>query len=441
MKKINILIFLFLVPAIASGQTVWSLEDCIAYAITHNLSIQKSQTSIQEQQTRLKMAKNERLPNVSGSLSPNMYFGRGPSRDGTYIDNNQASVNAGISLNMLVFNGGRVWHDIAYNQLNLLASEQDTQSQIRNIKIQIIAQYMQVLFDKEICNVAEQQVKISEQQVEKAKLLLAADRNTTMDLTEKESLLANDRLHLSESKQNLALSRMELMQLLYLEDQEGFEVSAPLSDAVGQHFNAPLSVYLNEGTIEATPDILAAKYRLESSYKSIQASKAALFPSISLTAGYANSYYYSFVDGYNNKAFATQLRNNGNQYIGLNVSIPIFRGSSQSNQVKLARINTRNLEIQKKEITQTVKNDIEKAYLNVYTARDKYDCAKTSLKYAKEVFANEETKYNLGKSTFFNYNEAKKNFLSAQSTLLQAKYEYAFKITLLNVYAGLPVEF
>ena len=435
MTKYIILLGYLVVPLFSLCQTVWSLDDCINYAMEHNLTIQSSKLKNEEQAVSLKMAKNEKIPAITGSLSPNMYFGRGPSRTGVYTDNNQASVNMGISVNMTLFSGGRLRREVKAGTLNLLASFEDTKSQMLNMKIQIIALYMQLLFDKEVRNIAQEQVDVSRQQLDKVKILATVDRATRIDIAERESMLANDKLQLSESLHNLALSRMELRQQLYLDDSCSFDVIAPLSDNVEQQFKLFPIFYYNNDRLINIPHIKAAQYRLESGQESILMAKSMLLPRISLVAGYANSYYYSYVDGYNNRAFADQLRNNGNEYIGLNINIPIFSGFNQRNQIKLAKINVKNLEIQRKEAIQSMKNEITEAYLNVQAALEKYTCSKESIKYATELFSSEETKYNLGESTFFDYNEAKKNLLSTQTEFLQAKYEYVFRIHLLNIYA------
>ena len=315
------------VSASAQPKEDWTLQQCIDYAIENNISVKQFQISSNNQELRLNTTRNSRLPNVGINLSENASFGRGPGRDGTTVDHTQLSTSLGASASVTVFEGMRIKHDIAGQKFSLQASLKDLERAREDVSLNVTSLYLQVLLNKEMVKVAENQVELSRQQVERSELLVKNGRNPESDLYESKALLANDEMNLTQSRNTLLLALLDLSQALNLENKDGFDIRMPdlgnITIASMSRMETPGTVY--DYAVGNRPRILAEQLRLKSSEKALLSAKSAFYPSISLGAGYSNGYYFSIYEGARNAAFFNQLKNNGSEYIGLSINIPISR--------------------------------------------------------------------------------------------------------------------
>lgn len=423
------------------GQHSWSLQDCVNYAVSNNISIQQSNIDNEEQEVILKMKRNEYLPSISANAGDNLYFGRGPSRDGTYTDNNQMSASFGLIMSLNLFNGFRDKYNIDAQKLNLMASVKDTDQLKYDVTINVTSSYLQVLFCKELLGMAKRQLEISEKLVERTQLLYSVGKKTDADIAEAMAAMSKDKFDLIQCENDLKMALLELVQLINLKDYADFDIKTPNVGNIDTSLFIPSSQTVYDYALVHHPMILSLSYKISSSHKAILAAKSSYYPTINLSGGYNNSYYYSYVNGYNNQSFIDQMRNNGNEYIGISMSIPIFSKLSTKNQVKIAKLNESKLKLNLIEATNILRNNIEKANLSAISFREKYTSSKETVRSMQEVMSNEQKKYDVGKTTIFNYIEATKQLRLAESEMLKAKYEFIFKAKILAFYKGEPINF
>ena len=169
--------------------------------------------------------------------------------------------------------------------------------------------------------------------------------------------------------------------------------------------------------------------------------KSAFYPSISLGAGYSNGYYFSIYEGARNAAFFNQLKNNGSEYIGLSINIPIFNRNATRNNVRMAQNNIRIQELAITEAQLALRKEIEQSYYSADAAYQKYLSAEKSLAAAREAFRYQKEKADAGRSTIFDYNDAKTRMEKSESDMVQAKFNFIFSRKILDFYAGQPLDF
>lgn len=442
MKKIGLFIgLMFTLTSTTYAQKVWSLEECINYALENNIQIKQSKLQIDDKDIRLNTSKNSRLPSVSGSLGGNMFFGRGPSRDGTYTDNTQTNASIGLNVSVPVYEGSRIKNEILTAELNLKATVEDYAKAKEDLSLNITSFYLQVLFNKEIVKVAEKQCELSRSVVERSKILFENGRESEDKYYESLSLLAKDELALTEAKVQHSLNLLDLAQALNFESAEGFEVNTPVIDSLGGEYLADIisakEVY--EKAVKERPQVLAEELRLKSFEQQLKVVKSAFYPRISFGAGYNNSYYYSFAGGVNNTQFIQQMRRNGNETIGLTISVPIFNKLATRNQVRLANLSIKNQTLELEDAKIKLNKEIEKSYFNADASRQKYTSASEALKAAAIAFKYEEQKSLAGSSTIFDYNDSKTRYIRAESERIRAKYEFIFNKKILDFYYGIPL--
>lgn len=441
MKHLLLLIISLLTGSYVSGQQVWTLERCINYALKHSSTVKRSETTHAEAEVRVAMAKNNRLPDLNANLNNNMYFGRGISRDGTYTDNNQWSSTASLTTSITVFNGGKINRDIAAQKLNLMATVKEREKACQDISITVTSLFLQVLFDKELCTIAKQQVELSELSLTRAKSLYEVGKCTKEMLVERDALLSTDRLQLTQTRGNLTMSMLTLMQYINIGYNSDFDIESPNIDSIqtSPFMSVSLQTIIDRA-ISNDPNLAAVTLRAQSSHYNTLSAKSAVYPRISLTAGYGNGYYYSFIPGYDNQSFSQQFNLNSNQYIGLSLSIPIFNRLNTRKQIKLSRLNEQNAEIAVSDAHTTLIKEVETAYFDTFISYQKYLSAIDNLKHLTISFEYESEKYKNGKITLYTFLEARNQLLSTQSQMLRAKYEYLFKTKILETYCGQMTE-
>ena len=209
----------------------WSLQDCIDYANQHNISVQQQEVKVSQSQIELNTAQNSRLPDLNASLGANMSFGRSLISNNTYADNNQLSGNLGVSASLPLFMGGRINHQIAADKLGFQAAVKDLERMREDVAVNIMSLYLEVLFNKELVNVAQSQLELSTMQVTRSREEVSAGKVAEATLYETEALMAQDELTLTQNKNNLSLALLALSQALNCPSAEGFDVVYPILDS------------------------------------------------------------------------------------------------------------------------------------------------------------------------------------------------------------------
>lgn len=419
----------------------WSLDDCIRYAHEHNIQIQQQALQVEQRSVELNTSRHSRLPDLGANLGTNFSFGRSLISNNTYADNNQVSGSLGVSASLPLFMGGRINHEIAAGKLSLKAAVQDLDRIREDVSVNIMSYYLDVLVAKELVNVAEQALALSTQQVERSREQVRTGKVAESVLYENEALLAADEYKLTQSRNDLSLSLLALSQALNRTSAEGFDIVAPTFDSLTvesmRHLRNPAEVL--SYALDNRPRIQAERFRLEQALRAVRMSRAAYYPQITLTGGYGTNVYHSFATGAVNPAFGRQFRNNSNEYVGVAINIPIFNRMATRNSVRTAKLGVRSQQLVLTEAEQTLQKEIETAYYQADAALLKYRSAEKALNSAQVAFRYEAEKYAAGRSTTFDYNDAKTRMQKAESDQIQAKYEFIFRTKILDFYAGFPL--
>jgi len=414
----------------------WTLDDCIRYAIDHNLNIHQMKLQQSNAEINLNTAQMSRLPDLNASISPNWKFGYVPSENNVSA-HTKATQNTGFSVgsSLPLFSGFRISNEIAKNKLDLAAATQDLQKAQEDIALNVTYLFLQVLFNKELMKVNEQQVDLTKKQVEKTKALTNAEKVPRSQLYDMEAQAAKDEVALIQAKNNVDLALLDLAQSLELSGEIVFDIVSPETDR--EDLNATLqpisSIYANALNIK--PEIKAQSYRIAGAEKSKSIAQSAYWPTLSLSMGYGTSYFYNYNNN-TNAAFSQQIRDWGSEYIGLTLNIPIFNRFSVRNQVRSAQLNIDNRQWELEKAKKTLYKEIQTAYLNATAAQQKFAASEKAVKASTESFQYAQERYEVGKSSVFEFNEAKNRLIQSQSELIQAKYDYIFRCKILAFYNG-----
>lgn len=445
MKKVIYIFAALLASWIAVAQEnvkKWTLEECIRYAIDNNIDLKQQEQQRALSEVDLNTSKNSWLPDLNANVGQNFDFGRSPSKDGTIVDRNSSNSSAQLYLSMPLFDGFKIKNDIAAKKLDLQAATETLNKAKEDLAIGVASYFLQVLYTKEIRNVAELQLDLTTRQVARTEELVTAGRVPLSNLYDIKAQLAKDEASLVEANNNVDLALLDLAQSLELERQSTqFEVEAPtVEDAIDKYISSivpPTNVYDN--AVAVKPQIKAQEYQLESSKKLLKIAQAGYIPKLNLNASYSNGYYHYRGDDVVNIGFSDQLKQNERKTIGFSLSIPIFNRFQVRNSVRSARINILNRELALESSKKILYKEIQQAYYNATASQEKYIASSKAVDAGKEAFSYAEEKYKTGKSSVYEFNEAKTKYAQSLAEQAQAKYNFIFRVKILDFYNGNPI--
>lgn len=425
------------------AKRLWSLEDCIRYATEHNLELKQREQEQESKKVALHTSKHSWLPSLNANVGQNFDFGRSPSKTGVIVDQNSANTSASINLSMPIFDGFQIPNDIAARKLDLKAAVETLNKAKEDLTIHVASVYLQVLYNKEVKKIAELQVALSQEQIKKTEALVNSGKVPLSQLYDIKAQLANDEVTLTEAENNVQLALLDLAQSLELEQgDESFDIMVPeIGNAVEQYMGSILPPdHIYDQAVTIKPQIKEQTYLLESQKRMLKVAQAGYYPKLNFGASYGNGYYhYSGEGDYANLPFGDQLKNNARKTIGFSLSIPLFNRFQVRNSVRSARINIRNRELMMENTKKALYKEIQQAYYNATAAQSKYLASDKSVEANKKAFTYAEERYAAGKSTVFEFNEAKMKYAQSLSEQAQAKYNFIFRAKILDFYNGTSI--
>ena len=444
MKKVSMIVLLAAILSQLTQPTMaqpkqWTLRECCDYAVTHNITIKQRQNQCRQQELQLSTAKNQRLPDLSGSVGQNFSFGRGLTADNTYSNTNTSSTSFSLGTSVPLFTGFQIPNQIKLNQLNLEAATADLEKAKDDIRMQVAQAYVQILYNIEIANVAHRQVVIDSMQVARLQALVDNGKASGAELSQQQASLANSRFTAVQADNNQRLAVLTLTQLLELPTPDGFAVVQPETSAISNLSDIPSPDVIYADALGMKPEVIAQQLRLRATDHSIKIAQAGYMPTLSLSGGLGSNYYTT--SKFDSDPFGTQLKNNFSQYIGLSLNIPIFNRFQTRNSVRNARIEQENQLLALDNTKKTLYKEIQQVYYNTLNARQKERSSEETVRSSNDAFTLMLAKYENGKANITEFNEAKNVYLKAESDRVQALYELLYQRALIQFYQGRELSF
>jgi len=466
MRKSALLLIALLIAGFSQAQDkTWSLEKCIDYALSNNIQVKKQMLTVKSSEVDLKQSKINLLPGVSGSTGYSKSFKTVNQFTNQFYDGGQVSMS--LSGNITLFNGFQLMNAIKQNAINLQATKYDQDKLMNDISLNIATQYLSILFYKEQLNNAETELDITKQQADRMSKMVDAGTKAQGDLLTIQAQVAAEELLVVNAQSNLDLGYLTLYQLLDLPQSERFKIEVPSLTVLDQSAlkATPGSIY--EAALTNQPEIKSADLRVKSAELNLKRSYSYMMPSISMSAqmstgfssklqtidqiiqttkviGYTQTGNIpvltpSFDYTYKKYSMNNQITDNVQKSFGVYMSIPIFNKLTGQNYVKRARMGIESSKLDLLSAKQTLNKSIEQAYADARASLNKYFSADKKVNATRESFHYSEQRFNVGMISGVDYNQAKKDLSAAESELLQAKYEYFFRSTVLDFYMGKPL--
>jgi outer membrane protein len=453
-----------------NAQKQWDLERCINYALDHNIEIKQQALSLQIQESNVTRSKASMLPSLSANGSDVINWGKSVDRyTNEFADTRTNSVNLYVQGNITIFNGFQILNSVKrdVSNLNVQKYELDVAKDLKALSI--TTAFLQIVYDKENLKNKQEQVKLSETQVERTQKLVDAGSLAKGDLYNIKSQLASDQVQLIKAENQLNLAYLKIKQMMDLPGDTTFEIQMPVIELT-ENFGGlqdPYKVY--DYAVHNRPEIKSAEAQILTSQKALSVSQGGISPALtfsaSLGSGFSganqildgspvfNGYYPngdmtssgdtvfspSFNYNYVTKTWDDQLFDNRNYSIGFHLSIPIFNGLRTYTNISQSKIAVKQAELKLEQAKRNMRQTIEQAYADARSSFKQYEAAKLQVDALTEAYNYSEEKFNSGMIDAFEYNSAKIKLDLAKSQLLTAKFDYVYRVKVLDFYYGKPL--
>lgn len=406
----------------------WSLDSCILYATTHNITVMQQELRIREGELTVTEAKDRFLPTLDASASQQFNFGRGLTSQNVYADRNTSNFGWSVGLSLPLFQGMAEYRNLKLSKLSLQQYVLENEAAKDNIALNVISQYLQVLYCKEVAQSARSQAELSAFEVERQKAMIEAGKVAEATIYDLEAVASQDQLQIVTADNDTQTALVNLANLLQLPSVEGFDI-LPLQQEVP---SVPLPEDVYDSAMINNNSIRSARQAIKVADERISYAKSGYIPTLRFNAGLGSSYYR--LGGITNEAFGDQMRHNFATYLGFSLSIPIFDGFNTRNSVRRAKIQQTSARLDLDQRSLDLYKDIQLAYYQATGARAKYLTSEKTLEKTRLSFESTRERFNLGRATQADYEQAKNNLFRTEITRIQAHYEYLMRHRILMFY-------
>lgn len=475
MKRFFLISFLGLSLLSNGQQTVWSLEDCISYALENNISIQQSSLNMDIAEINKTQAIGGMLPNLNGQASHGYNWGQRIDPFTNQFATQRIQSNSfGVSSSINLFSGFQQWNTLKQAEIDAEVSRWNLDKMKNDVALNVATAYLNLVVNGEVEQIAKLNLQNTEAQVTRISKLVQAGQLAESNINDILAQQSADEANVVAAENNRYLAKLSLIQLLQLDRTkiDEFEVVVPELDDLESLSKIGNVDVIVEAALRNFPEIKSAQANLLSADYGLKIAKGSYSPRLSASFSYGSgysgaarvltgtpdtlSYPIGTVFGSNNlvlsfpqavytdsdystKTFEAQLKDNVNRSLFFNLTIPIFNGFSTSGNVKKAQINRLGAELQLEQTKLTLTQSVERAFADSRASLANYNAAKISLEASTKAMEWAEIRYSSGNINFADYTDARTRLDRARASLLQNKYDYLFKIKVLDFYLGQPI--
>lgn len=440
--KLTIGLFTFCFGIMAAQEKKWTLEECVYYAVENNLTIEQYELDLENAKIDKSDAIGAMLPdfNMNARLSGNSGLVLDQSRN-EQVTGTVTTASGGFGSSVNLFDGLRNIHRLNRAKLNALANQYRLDDLREDIMLAVANAYLQVVSNKESLKAFRSQYAVTVQDLERTKELVDAGVVPSGDLLEIEATAANQEQQIVNGENMVLISRINLAQLLQITDYENFDIAEeefdiPLSNILD---NSPKTIF--DKALTFRNDIQFSLSNVELALKDLQIAKGAVYPTLGAFFNYGTQYSSEFRNPatLSRIPFSDQLWLTDGISYGLQVNIPVFNGFSVKNNIKRAKIGVERSRLQLKQDKLDLETNINQAYVDVKSFSKAYEAAQKTLDARRLAYAYSRERFDVGLMNAFDYSQAQSRVDNAEAELIRTKYDYIFRLKVLEFYFGLPL--
>lgn len=471
-KTISTIVAIFITGVIFAQDKKWTLEECITYAIDNNIAIKQAELDVEAIDIDRKDAFGAFLPTANGNASHSWNVGLNQNITTGILENQTTQfTSVGVSVGVDIYNGLQNQNRLRRANLSQVAGKYQLQKMQEDIALNVANAYLQILFNIENLKVQKEQLENNNKQLEQSNELVDAGMIPRGDLLEIKATIAANEQRVVNSENALLISKLSLAQLIQLEDFKNFEVETEGYEVEEYPLLLQTPEAIFEKSKETRTELKIAESNLEIAERDLKIVRGAYQPRLSgfysfnTRAGYADrvtgfqpdpdnpTSTIGFVESTGEEVVSpnfiptfggpesiwTQFDLNKGQSFGLQLAVPIFNGFATRNNVQRSKINIERSKLIKEQEMLDLELNVYTAFTDVKGALNAYEAALSTLESREEAFRYAKERFDVGMMNAFEYNQAFTLFANAQSDVLNAKYDYIFRVKILEFYFGIPI--
>jgi outer membrane protein len=463
------IVFFISISSAAYGQEKWSLQKCVDYAVSHNLTVRSAEYQLQLSRITEAQSKKTRIPTLGGSLSSGYQHGLNENpATGTLESANFFSGGLGAQTNYTIFNWGSRKNNIEANQLYAKADEVGVDRARNDISLFVANAFLQVMLRREQVRISEVQLQQSQAQLENTRKLVEAGSQPELNAIQIEAQVARDSSALLQSQALVQQGIITLKSYLNLDQSVPFDIEAPAIETIPTDNISELPpeiVYALAEKNQPLQRMLAI--RVEGAKKQVAAARGAMYPTLNAFAGLNTRLvnakapvwieisaqptpaYVTIsgnkvpvyspqrrISGYKGMPFFDQVNRNFGQNIGLSINFPIFSQGTFRAQWERTKVNVLQTQLQDEQEKVNLKTNIYNAYQDAFSALQKYNASLRNVEASQKALDFSKKRLDIGLLGTLDYIVTQSNLFRARIEEVSNRYDYVFKMKVLEFYKG-----
>jgi outer membrane protein len=428
----------------------WTLEECVQYALEHNISVKQSELDTKTAEINKSSALGSFLPSINANASHSWNIGLNTNIVTNALENQTTQfTSAGLDAGIDIYKGLQNQNNFRKSKLSIIAAQYQLSKMKDDISLNVANAYLQILFNIENNKVQREQQALNQKQMERTEELVNAGSIPKGDLFDIKATLAADKQRVINAENTLLISKLSLAQLLQLDDFQNFDIAETNYDAKQSEvmFQTPEAIY--KKAKDERVEVKIAKTNLEIAEQDIQIARGAYQPTVqgfyrfNTRISYADVPTFdasgNFIGLGNPPPFFNQFSDNKGHNFGVQLSVPIFNGFSTRINVSRSKVSFERSTIALSQSELDLERNVFTAYTDAKGAFNAYESALSALEARQNAFDFAKERYAVGMMNAFDFNQAQSLYANAQSEVLRTKYDYIFRTKIVEFYFGLPI--
>lgn len=424
---------------VQNGERV-TLQEAIDIALENNFQLKVARNNLNLSEYREKSEKADFLPSLQGSFSGNRSTGRQfiPGSD-EFVDRTVNSIGGSLQSSLPLFNGFENINSLRSSQYDTRSQEENLQRVRETIIFNTASNFLQVILDKELLEIARENLAASEKTLEQVQAQVDVGSRPSVDLYNQEATVAGNELQVTNQENALNLSRLQLIRQLQVDPLKEYNFVIPEIDV--EQIN-PENYNLEQlvaAALENRSDLRSEQYSIQAIEHQLKATRGSLYPSLNFNASFSSDYSdQQFLPGsdelipFSDQFFDANLRRS----FSLSLSIPIFNNLNIRTNVQSQRVSYKNAQLQLEDTRLQVVQEVTQAYNDYKAVLKRMESTEKALRAARRSYETQRERYNVGAGTLIELSDANSQFVEAQSNRAQSIFNFIFQKKLLDYYLG-----
>lgn len=406
----------------------WTLENCIEYAKSNNISINSLRLSKNSAEQDLLQAKEAKYPNVSASVSQGLFAINGSN--GLHVDGAQ-SQSIGANSSMTLYHANYIKNNEVSKNLQVQMADLSVQEAQNDITLSITQAFLNILMSQENIVSLENVLTTTRTQLKQGDQFYKAGNISKLNYIQIQAQVAQDEYNLVAAQNSLRTNIVSLKQILQLPSSYDFQITKPDSIAVDNNLKSLQEV--QDLAQHQRPEIKYGELNVENSNTNLKMAKASIQPTLSVVGNISTNYSNG------NGNYFNQLGNNFYMPVGLSLGIPIYNNRIYKTEIEKSKIAIEQANLNLLNTKTVLNQQVEQSYINLQNSLSQYDSALKQMNINRESYDIVNAQMKIGSIDYVQLQQQRLSYIQAVQNYLQAKYSAVLNKQIYEFYAGNPI--